>query len=298
MTVPKLRTVNRGGARYYLHPETKEKAVGVTSVLNMLPKEFLKFWAAKVVAEEAFDRFGILSSYVVAGEREEAVKWLKTAHQRNTGAAAMKGTEIHEMIEAVIDEGGIPKRLPKANVPYARGFLEFLEQTEATVIEQEVSVWAEEGYSGTFDLSLSVPESAFAATGVPSWYEGADVPIIGDLKTTRSGVHAEVAMQLAAYANARDRLLVGDQGETVIEPNPTYQKVGLVIHLRPDAWRLVPVDIGDEVFETFLSLLPVFQWEKQLKDDVVLPDLAGSVFDEVRDIVPLEQLLEVVADEG
>ncbi len=60
----------------------------------------------------------------------------------------------------------------------------------------------------------------------------------------------------------------------------------------------MPVDIGQEVFETFLSLLPVFQWEKQLKDDVVLPDLAGSVFDEVRDIVPLEQLLEVVADEG
>ena len=114
MTVPKLRTVNRGGARYYLHPETQEKAVGVTSVLNMLPKEFLKFWAAKVVAEEAFDRFGVLSSYVVAQDREAAVKWLKTAHQRNTGAAAMKGTEIHEMVEAIIDQGGIPKGMPKA----------------------------------------------------------------------------------------------------------------------------------------------------------------------------------------
>jgi hypothetical protein len=297
VTVPKLRTVNRGGARYYLHPETQEKAVGVTSVLSMLPKEFLKFWAAKVVAEEAFDRFGILSSYVVDGDREGAVKWLKTAHQRNTGAAAMKGTEIHEMVEAIIDQGGVPKGMPKANVPYARGFLEFLEQTEAEVIEQEVSVWSSRGYSGTFDLSLRVPESAFAAVGVPSWYEGADVPIIGDIKTTRSGVHAEVAMQLAAYANAEERLLIGSQGDTVIEPNPSYQQVGLVVHLRPDAWRLVPVSVGQDVFETFLSLLPVFLWEKSLKDDVVLPDLTGSVFDYEEDIVPLEKLLEVVGDE-
>jgi hypothetical protein len=297
MTVPKLRTVNRGGARYYLHPDTNEKAVGVTSVLNMLPKEFLKFWAAKVVAEEAFDRFGVLSSYVIDQDREGAVKWLKTAHQRNTGAAAMKGTEIHEMVEAIIDQGGIPRGMPKANVPYARGFLEFMQQTEAEVIEQEVSVWSSQGYSGTFDLSLRIPESAFAEVGVPSWYEGADVPIIGDIKTTRSGVHAEVAMQLAAYANAEERLLIGSQGDTVIEPNPSYQQVGLVVHLRPDAWRLVPVNIGQDVFDTFLSLLPVFTWEKSLKDDVVLPDLTGSVFDYQEDIVPLEKLLEVVGDE-
>lgn len=294
MTVPKLRTVNRGGARYYLHPDTQEKAVGVTSVLNMLPKDFLKFWAAKVVAEEAFDRFGVLSSYVVDGDRDGAVQWLKTAHQRNTGTAAMKGTEIHEMVEAIIDDGGIPRGLPKANVPYARGFLEFLEATEAEIVEQEVSVWSSHGYSGTFDLSLRVPESAFAEVGVPSWFEGGDVPIIGDIKTTRSGVHAEVAMQLSAYANAEERLLVGPQGDTLIEANPSYQGVGLVVHLRPDAWRLVPVNIGPEVFETFLSLLPVFRWDKSLSKDVVMPDLAGSVFDHEADIVPLEKLLEVL----
>jgi hypothetical protein len=34
-----------------------------------------------------------------------------------------------------------------------------------------------------------------------------------------------------------------------------------------------------------------------LKDDVVLPDLTGSVFDYEEDIVPLEKLLEVVGDE-
>ena len=177
------------------------------------------------------------------------------------------------------------------------GSLSSLEQTEAEVIEQEISVWSSHGYSGTFDLSLRVPESAFAAVGVPSWYEGGDVPIIGDIKTTRSGVHAEVAMQLSAYANAEERLLVGEHGDAVIEPNPTYQKVGLVVHLRPDAWRLVPVDIGQAVFDTFVSLLPVFEWDKSLKDEVVLPDLAGSVFDYEEDIVPLEKLLEVIGDE-
>ena len=42
MTTPKVSTFRSGSSRFYLHPRTGDKVPGVTSVLNMLPKPFLK----------------------------------------------------------------------------------------------------------------------------------------------------------------------------------------------------------------------------------------------------------------
>ena len=53
MTTPKINTTFRGGSRFYIHPGSGEKVPGVTSVLNMLPKPFLKAWAGKEVATTA-----------------------------------------------------------------------------------------------------------------------------------------------------------------------------------------------------------------------------------------------------
>src|SRR5690606_38508722 len=58
VTTPKINTLRRGGARYYVNPETGDKVPGVTSIVGMLPKEFLKFWAAKSVATAAVDMLG------------------------------------------------------------------------------------------------------------------------------------------------------------------------------------------------------------------------------------------------
>ena len=291
MTTPKMRTVSRGGARYYIHPETKEKAVGVTSVVGMLPKDFLKWWAAKMTAEEAVDNFGALASLVAKGDRDGAVDWLKRAHLRNVGKASVKGTEVHSMVEEVTELGGIPKKIKKDLLPYARGWLAFLEATDATVLEQETTVWStEHGYSGTLDLSLSIPDSTWV-DGPPSWWEGADVPIIADVKTTRSGVHAEVALQLAAYRGADEKMSQDAEGVFHPEPWPVHQKTGLVVWLRPDEWKLVPVDTGDATLEVFVSLMDAFRWEKELSKEALYPELAGNTWAET-DVVELEKILK------
>jgi hypothetical protein len=292
MTTPEVRTISRGGSRYYIHPVTQEKAVGVTSVVGMLPKDFLKWWAAKMVAEEAVDNFGALASLVASGQRDGAVDWLKRAHLRNTGEASIRGTDIHTLTEAIDEKGGIPKGTPKAHLGYARGYIAFREETEAEIMEVETTVWnSTHGYSGTLDRIVRIPESAFANMDAPpSWYEG-EKPIIADVKTTRSGIHAEVALQLSAYKAAEEKMAPQADGSFAPEPWMPLQEHGLVIWLRPDEWKLVPVFCGAPIFDIFVSLMDTFHWEKELKDSVLLPALAGQTWEESA-IVSLEKIID------
>ncbi|WP_243869636.1 hypothetical protein [Streptomyces liangshanensis] len=51
-----IRTITRSGSRFYFDPEKLDlKVPGVTSIIGMLPKPFLAFWNAKMVAELAVD---------------------------------------------------------------------------------------------------------------------------------------------------------------------------------------------------------------------------------------------------
>ena len=53
-----------------------------------------------------------------------------------------------------------------------------------------------------------------------------------------------------------------------------------MIHLRPDAWRLVPVKCGPSEFEIFCMLRKLFTWDRSVKDTLVLPDVAGEEWGE------------------
>jgi len=296
MTVPKIQTLKRGGSRFYVHPETKEKAPGVTSIVGMLPKEFLKYWAAKVTAEAAVENFGAVANLVAAGDSDGAVDYLKRAQFRTVGGAALKGTEVHEMTEAIDEAGAVPKRMKKALLPYAQGYLEFRQQTEVEILEVETTIWSQEhGYSGTLDRVLKIPAAAWGDQEPPSWWTGE--PQVADVKTTRSGVHAEVAIQMAAYRAASEALRVQTDGSYKAEAWPVTDVTGLVIHLRPEAWKLVPVRIGPDVFEIFKALLVVHGWDKDVSKDVLYPAVAGRAWDE-GETVPLEKILAEIAKEA
>ena len=99
MTLPKVQTLKRGGSRFYVEPETQEKVPGVTSILSMLPKPFLTFWSAKMVAEFAVDNFGAYSQLIMNGQRQAAIDLLKGAPRRFTSGRADIGTEAHGLFE-------------------------------------------------------------------------------------------------------------------------------------------------------------------------------------------------------
>lgn len=268
MTTPQVRTVKRGGSRFYVHPDKTFGSVpGVTSILNMLPKEFLKFWAAKVTAETAVDQLPAVLGMVLGDDRQGAIDYLKRAHFRNTGAAADMGTEAHEVWETMARGEKLGRQHP-AMEPFIRGFQAFMDAFEPEFLHLEETVWSDtHGYAGSFDWIAKIRGELLN--------QEEDAIVIGDNKTTRSGVHAEVALQLNAYARA-DYILNPDGSQS---PLPDINAAA-VFHGRPDGWQLVPVRLGDDLFDLFCSLIPVLSWEKDLKPTA----LAGAIMKESYDV--------------
>ena len=178
MTSP-VNAVKKGGSRFYVDPKTNQEAIGVTSVLNNLPKPFLAFWRAKVVAESAFDGFGALADFVRRGDRDAATDWLKRAPGRSTGNSAQIGTDVHDLCERIARGEDIGPIHPDLQ-PYIDGFNSFIEEFSPEFLFLEETVWSEKhGYAGSFDAIAVIDGKT----------------LIIDWKTTKSGVHAEISQR-------------------------------------------------------------------------------------------------------
>ena len=256
MTEPKLKTFHSGDSRFYVDPTTKRKAPGVTSVLGMLAKPWLKAWAAKMVAETAVDRIGEWTAVLGAEGHDAAVKWLKTTPLKFTQDAADVGTSAHDVFERMargetveelaafgLFEGNPDLRL------YASHFAEFQAAFQPEFLFLEETIWNEtDDYAGSFDWIAVIDGEV----------------VIGDNKTTRSGVHEEVALQLAAYRFGEK--IIHSDGTTT--PLPAIV-AGAVFHVRPEGWNLYPVRCDLPVFERFLALRKMFTWERDEKRGVI-----------------------------
>ncbi|QPX62358.1 exonuclease [Arthrobacter phage Tbone] len=248
MTTPKVSTIKRGGARFYVDPDNgKIKVPGVTSIIGMLPKEFLRYWAAKEVAQTAVDELGVLVSMVL-NDPSAAVDHLKKAPDRNTRKAADTGTAAHDLFERM-SKGETLGRVHPDLEPFVRHFDEFLTVAKPEYHFMEETVWSDKHeYAGSFDAFATI-------SGERLWI---------DNKTTRSGIHEEVGIQLAAYRFA-DSIIRADGGRV---PMPEADG-GAVLHVRPEGWKLVPVRCDEALFETFLHLREVFRYEKEIKGTIV-----------------------------
>ncbi|SCF42439.1 PD-(D/E)XK nuclease superfamily [Micromonospora echinospora] len=248
MTTPKINTISRGGSRFYVNPETGEKAPGVTSILGMLPKPFLQHWAAKVVAEYATDNLGELVGLRLNGDRQGVIDFLKGAPRRDTARAAETGTAVHDAFEKIAKGQPVGRLHPDYRV-YVDHFEEFLKEFAPEFVFLEETVWSETwDYAGSFD--------AYAVI------DGERVFL--DWKTTRSGVHPEVALQLAAYRHAD--YIIRPDGSRVPQPSST---AGGVLHVRPEGWGFYPVRTDEAVFDVFTTLRKVFDWDRAMKETVV-----------------------------
>jgi len=248
VTTPKVSTIKRGGSRFYVNPDDgTEKVPGVTSVVGMLPKDFLRYWASKEVAQCAVDELGTLVSMTLR-DPSAAVDHLKKAPDRNTRKAADIGTAAHDLFERMAKGEEVGRVHPDLE-PFVRHFDEFLTVVKPEYHFMEETVWSDKHkYAGSFDAFATID-------GEKVWI---------DNKTTRSGIHEEVGIQLAAYRFA-DHILRED-GSRVPMPKADG---GAVLHVRPEGWKLVPVRADEEMFDIFLHLREVFRYEKEVKSTVV-----------------------------
>ena len=247
MTTPKVSTIKRGGSRFYVSPESGEKVPGVTSVLGMLPKDFLRYWGQKLVAEAAVEELGTLVSMVLR-DPSAAVDHLKKAPDRFTRKASDIGTAAHDYFERQARGESIGRVHPDLE-PFVRHFDDFLQTVQPEYHFMEETVWSDtHAYAGRFDAFATIQ-------GERVWL---------DNKTTRSGVHAEVGLQLAAYRYA-DNIIAEDGART---PMPEADG-GAVVHVRPEGWSLVPVRCDEDAFGVFLTLRDVFRYEKEFKSTII-----------------------------
>lgn len=254
----RVNTIQRGGSRFYVEPDDGRKVPGVTSIVGMLPKPFLTFWAAKMTAQAAVDNIDAVSA-LAKSDPDAAVDMLKGAHRRYTKARADIGSAAHDMFERIM-RGETVRRVGMELEPYRRHFCEFLDKVQPELISAEDVMWSDtHDYAGSSDAILSIKD----ADGTPTL-------VMADWKTSKD-TYPDVALQLSAYAHA-DRIIGADGTST---PMPKIE-AGAVLHVTAERWALKPVNISDDVFGFFLNLRRIFEWDREVSRSVIGKPIASG----------------------
>jgi hypothetical protein len=255
-----IRTVHKTGGRFYFNEDFPDiKYPGVTSVVGMLPKPFLAYWQAKMVAELAVDSLDFIQQ-MADRDRDGAVQYLKGAANRYTKVRANVGSDAHDLFERMIRGQHIGRVHPDM-APYQRNFGAFLDDVQPELVRAEDVAWSDEHrYAGSFDgiLRLRLDER-----GKPAKH-GEPALVMADWKTSKS-TYPDVALQMSAYAHA----------EHIISPDGSREDMpdfdgAVVLHITPDQAAFKPVRIDQaDVFAHFLSLRHTFEWVNKVSKTVL-----------------------------
>jgi len=233
-------TIKKGNARYYVWPPVGmgDRQLEVPSVTTIIgggiPKDALKFWAAKMSAEYAVKH----KSSWEGLPAEDAVDLIKRSAMRYTAKRAEEGSLVHNALEAYTDGKDHVLEDPELMAQYL-GALKFLTDCEVEVIYSEATVYSREhGYAGSADL--------FANVLLP----GEEEPrlCIVDYKTGKA-IYPEMGIQLCAYSR-------GDfvaQGANECE-FPGEIRDGIIVRpTREGGYEARHFTLTDSLFDLFLA---------------------------------------------
>ncbi|WP_431888710.1 hypothetical protein [Nocardiopsis alba] len=257
-----VRTITRGGTRFYVSPEDgRVKYPGVTSIVGMVPKTFLTYWAAKTTAEAAIANLEAIRA-IAANDPEGAVDYLKNAPRRYTKARADVGSMAHDVFERIMN-GEIVGRVHPDIQRHVNNFAEFKAMVNPELISAENVAWSDtHQYAGSYDAILRVwidPETG----AVTPDRSGEPHVLMVDYKTSKS-TYPDVALQLSAYAHA-DHIIDADGA---VHTMPEFDGAA-VLHITETAWAFKPVRADRVVFSHFLDLRRTFEWDRELSRTVL-----------------------------
>jgi hypothetical protein len=259
-----IRTIQRSGGRFYFNEDFPDiKYPGVTSIVGMLPKPFLQYWSAGMVAELAVDSLDFIRQ-MAERDRDGAIGYLKGAATRYTKTRASVGSKAHDLFERMI-RGEYVGRVHPDMVPYQRNFAAYLDAVQPELVRAEDVAWSDEHeYAGSFDGILRI---RLDENGKPD-PQGEPALVMADWKTSKA-TYPDVSLQMSAYAHA-DKIISPDGTET---PMPAFDGA-VVLHITEDQASFKPVRISNEggqadVFEHFLSLRHTFEWVNRVSKTVL-----------------------------
>ncbi|MCQ6250865.1 hypothetical protein [Streptomyces malaysiensis] len=258
---------------WYRVPGTDTKLRRVTTILSQgFPKPQLVFWAANLTAADAFATLPTLvAASLRPAEKEAAYDWLRKGHIRKKDERAEIGGAVHDLIEAKVLGTPLPEELlaDRELAPFLDNFLRFINEWEIEFEASEMVVGnLTDGWAGTLDFLFRSRLIAHLLK-VP-----ARTLFVGDTKTggelDEKGVYPEAGAQMSAYRRAEVAWL---RDGTQI-PMPQVHDVGIVLHLRPEGYRPMPLKCGDDVYEAFLHVQQVAEFQRVLAKSVVGEALA------------------------
>lgn len=236
-----------GKPTHYYEDANGKRIPGVTTILgDGLPKPALINWAANATADYAVNNWDNLADMGVA----DRLKLLKKARYEDRDAAAKRGTEVHDLAEHLLkgEEVTVPDELRG----HVEAYVRFLDEWQPTpvVVERPVVNYTY-GYAGTLDMVVDLPDGR---------------RVLADIKTTRSGIYGETALQLAAYRYA-EVYIDGDSEIPMPEVHDTWG-----IWVRADGYEVVPLIADAKTFDDFRRVAAVARTAQRIKS-YILPSL-------------------------
>ena len=246
--VAPIRRVETAKGHYYKDAQGN-RVPGVTTIQDKgLPKPALINWAANATAEYAVDHWDDLGTLGPAAR----LKKLQGARYEAKDEAARRGTEVHRAAELLL--AGKTVQISDEIAGHVEAYARFMEEFDVEPLYVEFSCisyrW---GYAGTADLAAKMT------------IDGKRLTVLADLKTSRSGIFGETALQLAAYRYAEKWLIDGEE----FDPLTVDHCVG--IHVRGDGYDLIPVEAGEEQHKDFLYAQRVGRFSAGSRDLVGAP---------------------------
>jgi hypothetical protein len=217
------------------------KLPGVTTILQQAPKPALVEWAGNVTAEYALDHWDEL------GELKPSARLarLRRARFEDRDTAARRGTQVHGLAEHLA--AGREVEVPEALAGHVESYVKFLDRFDPDPIAIELVVANREvGYCGTADLVAHMLGAVWLI----------------DIKTSRSGIFPETALQVCAYARAETYTTAGRDGAEDPLAGLGIERCA-ALHVRGDGYDLRPVETDADVWDTFQHLA----WLHHHKDE-------------------------------
>jgi hypothetical protein len=250
-------TDKRSGKRFYTwtRPDgTEESYWSVTTVIKGgVPMPALPSWAARTVAESVVADWKLVQEYMAKGDDQETIDWLKRRPWTMRSKAADRGSAIHKWLEGhVLAQTPV---IPEGAEPFIRHVRQWIKDyglKRSSFLASEAVVYSRgHSYAGTLDMILRIGDRTF----------------IVDLKTADAmdkGPYSEVALQMAMYARA-DFIGLPDGTEA---PLPEVDGAA-VLHVSPEGYKFLEVDISPPVFRSALYAREVFRWAEETSKTVI-----------------------------
>jgi hypothetical protein len=232
--MPTIERRNHGKGHSYRINGTK--VPGVTTIIGeTTSKPALINWAGDTTANWAVDHWDDLAELTPTKKLAQ----LKAARFADRDAAANRGTEVHRLAEAYIN--GLEISVPDELEGHVRAYEKFAREWDVKPVHVEVVIGNTTlGYCGTVDLIADMADGHRHLT---------------DLKTSRSGIFPETALQVVAYSKAEFYAIRGPDGKYETHPMEELNIQRLsAVHVQADDYRVIPIQQADEVWEYFRHL--------------------------------------------